>query len=411
MRLALLTVSDTRTAATNEGGRLLRRLVEEAGLTVADEALLPDEPAALQARVAGWARDAIADAAVLTGGTGFSPRDRTPDAIAPLYDRRLPGLRRALSVAVVPGDRRRGDALARRGGRRRAHGGVPAAGLARRPSTSPMRKLIVPELPHLVGQLRAEGPIPSWLRCWLQTPLIDPQQRRIDTLRVSVTDRCNYRCTYCMPDGGVAHGAREETLSFEEIAAVVRLFVRLGVRRVRVTGGEPTVRRELPALVRLLRAIPGLDEIALSTNGHLLEALAAPLRGRGGRSLERQPRFAAPRTVPADHGRRRPGARPGRPRRRRPRRLFGHQDQHRRDRRVQRRRAPRALPVRLVARVGAALHRGDADGGRPHLRAGALPVGRGDPRAHRGLGSRRLASSPTTAAAIAARGPPATSGC
>ncbi|HVY37088.1 MAG TPA: GTP 3',8-cyclase MoaA [Polyangia bacterium] len=114
-----------------------------------------------------------------------------------------------------------------------------------------------------------------------EAPLIDPQQRRIDTLRVSVTDRCNYRCTYCMPDGGVAHGAREETLSFEEIADVVRLFVRLGVRRVRVTGGEPTVRRELPALIRLLRPIAGLQEIALSTNGHLLEALAAPLRTAG----------------------------------------------------------------------------------------------------------------------------------
>ncbi|MFL5304791.1 MAG: GTP 3',8-cyclase MoaA [Polyangia bacterium] len=113
------------------------------------------------------------------------------------------------------------------------------------------------------------------------TPLVDPQQRRIDTLRVSVTDRCNYRCTYCMPDGGVAHGAREETLSFEEIADVVRLFVRLGVRRVRVTGGEPTVRRELPSLVRLLRTIAGLEEIALSTNGHLLKELAAPLRDAG----------------------------------------------------------------------------------------------------------------------------------
>ncbi len=114
-----------------------------------------------------------------------------------------------------------------------------------------------------------------------EAPLIDPQRRRIDTLRVSVTDRCNYRCTYCMPDGGVAHGARQETLSFEELAALVRLFVRLGVRRVRVTGGEPTVRRDLPALVRLLRAIGGLEEIALSTNGHLLEDLAGPLRAAG----------------------------------------------------------------------------------------------------------------------------------
>lgn len=112
-------------------------------------------------------------------------------------------------------------------------------------------------------------------------PLIDPQLRRIDTLRVSVTDRCNYRCTYCMPAGGVTHGARDETLAFEETAALVRLFVRLGVRRVRLTGGEPTVRRDLPALVRLLRAIDGLQEIALSTNAHLLADLAAPLRAAG----------------------------------------------------------------------------------------------------------------------------------
>ncbi len=111
--------------------------------------------------------------------------------------------------------------------------------------------------------------------------LIDPQLRRIDTLRISVTDRCNYRCTYCMPSGGVAHGAREETLTFEEITTLVRLFVRLGVRRVRLTGGEPTVRRDLPSLVRMLRAIDGLREIALSTNGHRLAELAAPLRAAG----------------------------------------------------------------------------------------------------------------------------------
>ena len=111
--------------------------------------------------------------------------------------------------------------------------------------------------------------------------LVDPQDRRIDTLRVSVTDRCNYRCAYCVPEEGAAHGARAELLSFEEIAAVVRLFVRLGVRRVRLTGGEPTVRRDLPQLVRLLREVAGLDEIALSTNGDRLNALAAPLRAAG----------------------------------------------------------------------------------------------------------------------------------
>jgi len=111
--------------------------------------------------------------------------------------------------------------------------------------------------------------------------LVDPQLRRIDTLRVSVTDRCNYRCAYCVPSDGVAHDRREQLLSFEEIAALVRLFARLGVRRVRLTGGEPTVRRDLPELVRLLRAIEGIEEIALSTNAHLLAAHAVPLRAAG----------------------------------------------------------------------------------------------------------------------------------
>ena len=112
-------------------------------------------------------------------------------------------------------------------------------------------------------------------------PLVDPQGRAIDYLRISVTDRCNYRCTYCVPDDGVARSAREDVLSFEEIVALVRVFVGLGVRRLRLTGGEPTVRRDLPTLVRMLRAISGVEELSLSTNGHLLAELAAPLRAAG----------------------------------------------------------------------------------------------------------------------------------
>src|SRR3954463_11393808 len=111
--------------------------------------------------------------------------------------------------------------------------------------------------------------------------LVDPQGRVIDYLRVSVTDRCNYRCTYCMPEDGVDHFQRTDILSFEEICALVECFTRLGVTRVRLTGGEPTVRRDLVALVRMLRAIPGLRDIALSTNGHLLPDLAQPLRQAG----------------------------------------------------------------------------------------------------------------------------------
>src|SRR5438477_918383 len=95
--------------------------------------------------------------------------------------------------------------------------------------------------------------------------LVDPQGRVIDYLRVSVTDRCNYRCTYCMPEDGVAHVARGDVLSFEEICALVRCFAHLGVTRLRLTGGEPTVRRDLVDLVRLLRTIPTIRELALST--------------------------------------------------------------------------------------------------------------------------------------------------
>jgi cyclic pyranopterin phosphate synthase len=131
---------------------------------------------------------------------------------------------------------------------------------------------------------RSDGPSPPPAmpgEAPLDAPLIDRQHRAVTYLRVSVTDRCNYRCTYCMPEDGVSHVDRSDILSFEEIAALVRCFVRLGVDRVRLTGGEPTVRRDLVDLVRLLRGIPGLREIALSTNGHLLPELAVPLRAAG----------------------------------------------------------------------------------------------------------------------------------
>jgi GTP 3',8-cyclase len=112
-------------------------------------------------------------------------------------------------------------------------------------------------------------------------PLVDPQARVVDYLRVSVTDRCNYRCVYCVPPEGVARASRSGVLDLDEIAALVRVFVDLGVRRVRLTGGEPTVRRDLPSVVRALRAIPDLRDISLTTNGHLLAQLAAPLLDAG----------------------------------------------------------------------------------------------------------------------------------
>jgi len=113
----------------------------------------------------------------------------------------------------------------------------------------------------------------------------DALDRPLRQLRISVTDRCNFRCTYCMPKRafGSRHRflKRSEVLSFEEIARVTSIFTELGVERVRLTGGEPTLRRDLPRLVEKLARIPGLKEINLTTNGSQLARLAGPLRDAG----------------------------------------------------------------------------------------------------------------------------------
>ena len=100
--------------------------------------------------------------------------------------------------------------------------------------------------------------------------MLDGFGRSIDYLRISVTDRCNLRCRYCMPEEGVEWLPHDQILRFEDILRLSRIFARLGVRRVRLTGGEPLVRRGLPELVAGLRAIPGIQEVALTTNGILL---------------------------------------------------------------------------------------------------------------------------------------------
>jgi len=111
--------------------------------------------------------------------------------------------------------------------------------------------------------------------------LRDAFGRRIDYLRISVTDRCNLRCAYCVPPAGVTWKPRSELLSFEEIEQVVRSAVALGMSKVRLTGGEPLVRSDLPHLVRAIARIPGIKEVSLTTNGMLLEKLAAPLAEAG----------------------------------------------------------------------------------------------------------------------------------
>ena len=105
-----------------------------------------------------------------------------------------------------------------------------------------------------------------------------------DSLRISVTDRCNIRCYYCMPEQ-VRFGPKEEVLSFEEIERVVRIAADLGVRKLRLTGGEPLVRKNMPELIRRLSAIPGIEDLALTTNGVLLGAQAEALHEAGLRRL------------------------------------------------------------------------------------------------------------------------------
>ena len=113
------------------------------------------------------------------------------------------------------------------------------------------------------------------------TTLRDQWGRSIEYLRISVTDRCNFRCVYCMPKEGLQWLPKADILTYEEITEVVRQLSPLGLRRLRITGGEPTIRPDLESLVRQLRSIPGIEDIALSTNGAKLPGMARSLRDAG----------------------------------------------------------------------------------------------------------------------------------
>jgi cyclic pyranopterin phosphate synthase len=112
-------------------------------------------------------------------------------------------------------------------------------------------------------------------------PLVDSYGRHIKNLRISVTDKCNFRCVYCMPAEGLPWLPRADILTFEEITRIARVAVGLGIEQIRLTGGEPLVRRDLPDLVAMLHAIPGLRSLSLTTNGVLLGRLAGPLAEAG----------------------------------------------------------------------------------------------------------------------------------
>ncbi len=113
------------------------------------------------------------------------------------------------------------------------------------------------------------------------TALNDSFGRKIEYVRLSVTDRCNLRCFYCLPRDFKAFQRREDCLSFEEIERVMRIFAGLGVGRIRLTGGEPLVRKDLPKLAARLAQIPGIEDLSLSTNGSLLSRHAEPLKVAG----------------------------------------------------------------------------------------------------------------------------------
>jgi cyclic pyranopterin phosphate synthase len=121
----------------------------------------------------------------------------------------------------------------------------------------------------------SERPIPE------SGPMTDGFGRRIEYLRISVTDKCNLRCVYCMPEEGLPWLKREQILRYEEIAEIVRVMADQGLRRIRITGGEPLVRRDLASLVRLIRAVPQIEDVALSTNAVLLTEMADELRDAG----------------------------------------------------------------------------------------------------------------------------------
>lgn len=111
--------------------------------------------------------------------------------------------------------------------------------------------------------------------------MVDQHGRRIEYLRISVTDKCNLRCVYCMPMEGLPWLKREEILTYEEIAEIVRSMAGMGLKRVRITGGEPLVRRDLPELVRMIADVPEIEDLSLSTNAVLLENQAEALRSAG----------------------------------------------------------------------------------------------------------------------------------
>ncbi len=119
----------------------------------------------------------------------------------------------------------------------------------------------------------------------LPTQLVDGMGRTIVNLRVSVTDRCNFRCTYCMPADNVEFMNRSHLLSFEEIVRVVNVVSKMGIKRIRITGGEPLMRKDLPELIRMIKGVELIEDIAMTTNAYFLKEHAQNLKDAGMKRL------------------------------------------------------------------------------------------------------------------------------
>jgi len=132
---------------------------------------------------------------------------------------------------------------------------------------------------EIIPLMSNEPPIPDNVPT--SGELTDAFGRAIKNLRISVTDRCNFRCTYCMPEEGLVWLGREEILSYEEIGRLARIFLSIGVEEIRLTGGEPLVRRDLPVLIEKLSALPGMTSLSLTTNGFTLKQHCADLVAAG----------------------------------------------------------------------------------------------------------------------------------
>ena len=111
--------------------------------------------------------------------------------------------------------------------------------------------------------------------------MLDRYNRRINYLRISVTDRCNFRCVYCMPAEGIPLKKHEDILSFDEITEIVKVGAQLGLKKIRLTGGEPLVRKDLPKLVKMIAGVEGIEDIGLTTNGVFLPQMAVQLKDAG----------------------------------------------------------------------------------------------------------------------------------